>query len=59
MKFAVTDKRVIAFSTEIGKAFAMPLTAVDAARIVRASPATCHVLFGSSVAKASGKNCCH
>jgi hypothetical protein len=55
MRYAVTDKRIIAFSTEIDKAFAMSLTALDAVRIVQAGPGTCHVLFGSSVAKASGK----
>jgi hypothetical protein len=55
MKYAITDKRVIAFSTGTGKAFAMPLSALDAVRVAYASPGTCHVLFGSSVAKASGK----
>jgi hypothetical protein len=55
MKYAITNKRVIAFSTGIGKMFAMPLPAIDAARIVQAGPGTCHILFGSSVAKASGK----
>ncbi|MDR0440258.1 MAG: hypothetical protein LBI59_04650 [Candidatus Accumulibacter sp.] len=55
MKYAITNQRIIAFSTGISKAFAMPLSALDAVRIVHASPGTCHVLFGSPVAKASGK----
>jgi hypothetical protein len=55
MRYAITDQRVIALSTGIGKAFAVPLPALDAVRIVQAGPGTCHILFGSSVAKASGK----
>ncbi|MDR2113554.1 MAG: hypothetical protein LBQ62_10760 [Candidatus Accumulibacter sp.] len=55
IKYAVTDKRVIALSTGIGKAFAMSLSSLDGVRIVPAGPGTCHILFGSSVAKASGK----
>jgi hypothetical protein len=55
MRYAVTDQRVIALSTGIGKAFAMPLPALDVVHIVQAGPGTCHILFGSSVAKASGK----
>jgi hypothetical protein len=55
MRYAVTDKRVIALSAGTSKAFAMSLPALDAVRIVRAGPGICHILFGSSVAKASGK----
>jgi hypothetical protein len=55
MRYAITDKRVIALATGIGKAFAMPLPALDAVHIVQPGPGTCHILFGSSVAKASGK----
>jgi hypothetical protein len=55
MRFAITDKRVIALATGIGKAFAMSLPSLDAVHIVQAGPGTCHILFGSSVAKASGK----
>jgi predicted membrane channel-forming protein YqfA (hemolysin III family) len=55
MKYAITNKRVIALSAGIGKAFAMSLPAPDAVRIVQAGPGTCHILFGSSVANASGK----
>ncbi|MDR0380326.1 MAG: hypothetical protein LBI62_10385 [Candidatus Accumulibacter sp.] len=55
MKYAITDQRIIAFSMGTGKAFAMSLSALDTVRIAHASPGTCHVLFGSSVAKASGK----
>jgi hypothetical protein len=55
MKYAVTDKRVIAFSAGIGKAFAMPLSALDGVRFAQAAAGTCHILFGSPVAKATGK----
>jgi hypothetical protein len=55
MRYAVTDQRVIALSSGIGKAFAMPLPALDAVRILQAGPGTCHILFGSSVGKVSGK----
>ena len=55
MIYAITDKRVIALSTGIGKAFAMSLPELDAVRLVQAGPGTCHLLFGSSVAKVSGK----
>ena len=55
MRYAITNQRVIALSTGIGKAFAMSLPALDAVRIVQAGPETCHVLFGSSVANVSGK----
>jgi hypothetical protein len=55
MIYAITDKRVIALSTGIGKAFAMSLLELDAVRLVQAGPGTCHLLFGSSVVKVSGK----
>jgi hypothetical protein len=55
MRYALTDKRVIAFATGIGKALVMSLSALDAVRIVQAAPGTCHILLGSPVAKASGK----
>jgi len=55
MRYAITDKRVIAFAKGIDKALVISLPALDAVRIVQAGHGTCHILFGSSVAKASGK----
>ncbi|MDR0577343.1 MAG: hypothetical protein LBI87_07370 [Candidatus Accumulibacter sp.] len=55
MRYAITDKRVIALSTETDKAITMPLSALDAMRVVQAGPETCHILLGSSISGASGK----
>jgi hypothetical protein len=55
MKYAVTDRRLIAFSTKSDRVQIVPLPALDAARLVRAGAGTCHVLLGTPAVKASAK----
>jgi hypothetical protein len=55
MKYAVTDRRLLALSTKSDRMQILPLPALDTARLVQAGIGTCHVLFGAPVVKAPAK----